>query len=218
VGDDRAAGWSAWALGLAMADEGNFDEARDMLEQSIAALGATGAEEERLVAIRSLAWVLEELDDHARARALSEEGLVAARAVGSDEMESTFLGVLATKYAEDEGRVVDALSMLDRSIQLMSVLGDRLALMVDLSRIAGVLSIAGRPSAAAQILSRADALREEMGVAFEPWNAKLNDKTLEAIHAGLDDEQFREAWAAGRRLTVAEAVDLGLADERELAR
>jgi hypothetical protein len=161
---------------------------------------------------------LKELGDHGRARTLSEEGLVDARAVGSEEMESTFLGVLATTYAEEDGRVADALSMLERSIQLMSVLGDRLALMCDLSRIARVLSIAGRPSAATQILSRADALREEMGVAFEPWNVKLNEKTLEAIHAGLDEEQFREAWVTGRRLTVAEAVALGLAGERAPAR
>jgi tetratricopeptide (TPR) repeat protein len=214
LGDDRSAGWSAWALGLAMAEEGDFEEARNVLEQSIGALSATGAEEERLVAIRSLAWVLKELGDHGRARTLSEEGLVDARAVGSEEMESTFLGVLATTYAEEDGRVADALSMLERSIQLMSVLGDRLALMVDLSRIARVLSVAGRPSAATQILSRADELREEMGVAFEPWNVKLNERTLEAIHAGLDEKQFREAWAAGRRLTVAEAVALGLAGER----
>jgi len=89
-------------------------------------------------------------------------------------------------------------------------LGDRLGVMVDLSRIAGVLAVAGRAEAAARVLSRADALREETGAAFEPWNVRMNEETLAAIRAQFDEGAISEAWEQGRELTLDQAVMLAL--------
>ncbi|MEO8625238.1 MAG: adenylate/guanylate cyclase domain-containing protein [Candidatus Limnocylindrales bacterium] len=209
--DDAAgAAWSSWALGMATAEEGDFELASELLERSVTELGATGAAHERLAAVRSLAWVYGELNRHDRARRLNEDGLVAARALGNEEMESTFLGVLATAYAEEE-RVAEALTMLARSLALTRALGDHLGLMVELSRVARVLSLAGRAAPAAQVLSRADSLRQELGATFETWNAKLNTTTMAAIRAELDDARFATAWADGSRLTIEEAIEIGLA-------
>ena len=79
-------------------------------------------------------------------------------------------------------------------------LGHRLDIMIDVGRFAHALAVAGRAGTAAQLLSRAEALCEELGVS-EPRAARRNDETLTTIHTQLDDAAFAEAWEEGGALT-----------------
>jgi hypothetical protein len=45
--------------------------------------------------------------------------------------------------------------------------------------------------------------------------AEMNETTLAAIRAQLDDAAFAEAWEQGRKLTVGEAVTLALDAETD---
>ena len=69
----------------------------------------------------------------------------------------------------------------------------------------------GTAAAAVRVLSSADVLRDDLGAAFEPWNAKLNAQTLTSVGADLDEPAFKREWEAGRRLTPADAVEYALA-------
>jgi hypothetical protein len=51
---------------------------------------------------------------------------------------------------------------------------------------------------------------DEIGVGTETWFAKMNDETLDAVRAQLDDADIAEAWEQGRALTADEAVALAL--------
>jgi hypothetical protein len=44
----------------------------------------------------------------------------------------------------------------------------------------------------------------------ESWVARMNDETLAAIRAGLDETVVADAWKQGRKLTADEAVGLAL--------
>ena len=86
-------------------------------------------------------------------------------------------------------------------------LGHRLDIMIDLGRFAYALAVAGRAGTAAQLLSRAEALRDEIG-GSEAWVTRMYDETLPTIRAQLDEASLAEAW--GHALTVDDAVALAL--------
>ena len=81
---------------------------------------------------------------------------------------------------------------------------------VDLCDFAAVFAGTGRAEAAARLLSKAEALSEEIGGSFEGWAEEQNEETLAALRADLDEPAFAEAWEQGRKLTVDEAVALAL--------
>ena len=68
----------------------------------------------------------------------------------------------------------------------------------------------GRPGVAAQLLSRATALRDEIGYSLESWMTLETEEAFAEVRALLDDAAFDEAWEAGRVLTLDEAIALAL--------
>ena len=69
--------------------------------------------------------------------------------------------------------------------------------------------LVGKADTAARLLSCFEALREQIGVS-EAWVARMNEQTLSAIRARLDEGAFAEAWEQGQALTIDEAVALAL--------
>ena len=49
-----------------------------------------------------------------------------------------------------------------------------------------------------------------MGFAFESWMTKETEEARAAVRAQLDEEAFAEAWEAGSKLSLDEAVALAL--------
>ena len=87
------------------------------------------------------------------------------------------LGQLA-QHARDEGRVEDAISMLQESLRILRDLDDRLGIADDLARLARTLAVAGRAETAIRLVSCSDALYEETGRSVPSWTAKRNEETL----------------------------------------
>ena len=79
-----------------------------------------------------------------------------------------------------------------------------------LARFASVLARAGRPEIAARLLTRADALHDEVGFAVEPWIARMNKQTRVDIRTQIDEPAVAQAREQGRALTVDDAVALAL--------
>ena len=199
-------------LGLAVAEEGDYERARELFKESVRASRELGEEHFAMVATDSLAWTCNELGERERARALYEDNLLRARTTSNRRIEAWSLDSLAM-IAVDEGRVSEALAMLKESLAIYR----EFALSVDtadsLSWFAAALAKAGRAETAGAFLSRSLALYEEIGATVGFWVAKRNDKTLAAIRAQLDEAAVAEAWEAGRALTVDEAVALALDTE-----
>lgn len=172
-----------------------------------------GDEHYALVATRTLAWKYQELGDLERFRALHEDSLLRARATGNERMAARSLCALAM-LAVDEGRVQDALPMLAEAYRIDCDMGELYEIAIEFCRFAHAVTVAGRPGAGARLLARAEALRDEIGATFESWAARMNEGTLTAICAQLDEATFAEAWEQGQTLTADEAVALAL-DSRD---
>lgn len=154
-----------------------------------------------------LAWMCYRLGDRERGRALHEDNLQRARAIGNEHIEASTLGALAM-IAVDQGRVDDALSMLKESHRIHRDFGDPIGIARDLCRVARVLAAVGRAETAARLLSGSMALHEELGASLRPWLAQMNAETLTAVREHLDETAFAGAWEEGRALTADKAVAL----------
>jgi hypothetical protein len=100
--------------------------------------------------------------------------------------------------------------MLKESTRIYRDLGDRHSVAINLCRFARAAAEAGEVEAAARILSAAEVLREEISVSWSYWVVEMNDATLAAIRAQLDEAARAEARDQGQALTPEEAVELAL--------
>ncbi|MFN2589308.1 MAG: adenylate/guanylate cyclase domain-containing protein [Actinomycetota bacterium] len=204
IGDAHGMARAELQLGAAAGNEGDFDTARDLLGESVELFRRGGDEHLMLVAKRYLAWAYRGLGDADRERSLLEEVLLAARRLGDDRMEASAVGALAM-IAADDGRVDDALSMLERSHRLHVAHGDLVQVGLNLCRFASVLAGAGRARIAAMILGLSQGMREEIG-AHVPWVESMNDETMASIRSDLDQAAFEAAWNEGQGLALDDAI------------
>jgi hypothetical protein len=114
------------------------------------------------------------------------------------------------ELAASEGRFEDADALLTQSFRIDLEFGNLPFVSVDLVRFALTSVRTGTPIVGAQLLSRATALRDEIGFALESWMTLETEEALAAVRAQLDDSAFDEAWEAGAKLSLDEAIALAL--------
>jgi predicted ATPase/class 3 adenylate cyclase len=198
-------------IGLAVGDQGDFSRARRLFSDSAHGFDDLGDEGNAVFATRLLAWMYLELGDRERCSRLNEENLVRARALGNRQMVGQTLGALAG-LAIDEGRVQDAVPMLQEVLEIDRDLGLPLQLAIDLLRFARAIARLGEAAKAAMLLACSEAIREEVGVGTPPpYVSALIEDVLAVSRPQLDDSTFGEAWKEGRGLTPDEAIALALA-------
>ncbi|HET7353144.1 MAG TPA: BTAD domain-containing putative transcriptional regulator [Gaiellaceae bacterium] len=208
-GDDWGIAFSLLMFAYGIGQEGDWPRAQQLFGESVQRFRGLGDEYYELRAARAHAWSYYEGGDLERSRELYEEVLRRAHATHHQLVEAIALSVLA-EIAADEGRVVDALPMLEESHRILHELDDLLLIAAGGGSFAYLLAAAGKAATAAQVLSSSTALMEEIG-AMPPWFTRISTKTLAIIRAPLDDVAFAEAWEEGRTMTDDEAVALAVA-------
>ena len=210
LGDDWGTAFALlmFAYSIGIGQEGDWPRAQQLFGESVQGFRDLGDEHYALRAARAHAWAYYESGDLERSRELYEEILPRARATHHELVEAIALDGLA-EIAADEGRFVDAVSMLEESHRILSALNDLLLVAASVGRFASLLALAGKATTAAQVLSSSMALMEEIG-ARPPWFTRITEKTLAVIRTQLDEPAFARAWEQGRTLTADEAVAVAL--------
>jgi hypothetical protein len=60
------------------------------------------------------------------------------------------------------------------------------------------------------LLSRAQAMCEEVGITVPAWVHDVEDEAMSMARVQVDETAFADAWGQGRTLTVDEAVALAV--------
>jgi predicted ATPase len=201
--------YSVFTLGLAATEEADWTTARPHFEESLARFRELGDEHYALVAADGVAWTSGELGDPERRRAGHEDVLRQARAQRNWAIAASQLDQLA-RFACDEGRIDDSLSMLAEALRIKRDLAIPGQIVENLSRFAETLAVAGRAESAAQLLAAAEAARADIGGSHS-WVEDVNEKTMAQLRTELDAASLAGALARGGQLTVDEAVGLALA-------
>jgi predicted ATPase/class 3 adenylate cyclase len=209
IGDEWGAAYSRFMLGNAASNERDLETAQQLLDESVRRFRELGDENYALTAAFNLAIVIEDLGDRERARTLHEDILSGARRLKNEQLEAHSLTQLAMIFfAED--RLQEASSTLKQALRIFQDLRNLLEIAINLGRFAAIFAQEGRVATAARLLSRSEALTEEIGSSVPPWATTRNERTVTTIRSQLDEADFAEASDEGRGLTVDEAVALAL--------
>jgi len=207
-GDASGIAKSVFRVGADALQDGDWDRATQLLNESLAHFRETGDLYFVPWIMRTLAWARASSGDLSGARKLYEEGLLAAREVSSTSAEAALLGSLGW-LAGKEGRVLDGLTLYHQSLTLKRDIGDVGEIAVGLAGAALALARVGDSASAARLLGSAAALRETVGIG-EAWVARDRDEAIDLARAQLDEAAFSMAWEEGVRLTLEEAIAMGL--------
>ena len=209
LGEAWGVAYGEYQYALVFALEGEFAFARPILEESMGRLRELGDEHRALQALRAVGWCHSSLGETERAKTIYEELLRGARAEHDEQMEARALSTLAG-FATDEGRPLDAIAMLHDAYRLDRDFGDPAEIAIDLAWFARALAFAGRGATAAQLLSCAETMREELGLSHLTWVQGIEDEAMSRVRSQLDDAAVDEAWRRGRTVTVDDAVALAV--------
>ncbi len=191
-------------LGWVAEDEGRFDEAEAHLTEALRLLQSQGRTTWVGFALNSLGVVAYERGDTARAAGRFEEALESFRA-----NENTYgIGFVLTnlaKTARKQNDYLRAAPLYAESLVLLHEHGDRWSIGGCLRGLASIAAATRQYARAARLWGAAEALREAIGAPPLRSNARAQE-AIAATRRGLGEEAFAAAWAAGRALTLAEAV------------
>jgi predicted ATPase/class 3 adenylate cyclase len=215
LGNDWGVAYEQFGLGLTLAIEDRFAEAKPLFEESVRGFRELGDEHWEMQTSRRLAWAYESLGYLGRAREIQEDNLRRARAAGDAFIESRSLAVLA-QYELDQGNVEPAIPLLAEAHRIgggRPGIPDRYQEVILVCRFARALALEGEVTTAIRLLSCADAGFDELEVnegSAERWVVRMNEQTREIVGSSIDDATTAAAVEEGRRLSVDQAVTLAL--------
>jgi len=179
---------------------------RERLAVAIAVDNGVGTSSCRL----NLAYIANKTRRHDRAEALLAENLPFVRSKGQTRCEAnTLAGIAETTVRRDRPQdcAEEALLGATRALQIR----DNPLAVYCLDLFAASASARGEGRRAATILAATEAAREAMGVGPDEDEAAIRARALELL--GRGGRAVESAWAEGRTLDLASALELATGDD-----
>jgi hypothetical protein len=110
-----------------------------------------------------------------------------------------------------QGRYPEALTIYHETIRLWQELGQQSAAAHELECFAFIAGASGQNERAARLFGAAEALRESIGSNMTPSERREYDRAVLQLHAQTDAAALQATWAAGRALSMEQAIQLALA-------
>ncbi len=145
-----------------------------------------------------------------RAIALHQEALSVMREVNFPSGIAMVLGNLGELLLA-QGRVPEAAEAIAESLVRRHALRDRFGLPQQLEGLGRVAAAQGNAAHALRLWAAADRIRREIGTEISQAYRKEHAQFRNALELAVGADCAAELWAAGRRLTVTEAVADALA-------
>jgi predicted ATPase/DNA-binding CsgD family transcriptional regulator len=210
LGEHRNLGVALHFLGLATAVAGGA-KARFWFEESIALFNAIGDTPDLALPLRGLGLHAFQQGDHDRARSFLEQSITLCRERG----DLWSLGVLLHDLgyvARQQGDILRAAAAFRESLAIRRRLDNAGGSALCLVGLAGLAAIQGQYERAARLFGAAEAVREFSGVALELTDRASYDDSVAAARDALGEEVFDAAWAAGRSMSLSQAIAYALSN------
>jgi non-specific serine/threonine protein kinase len=208
----------AWALvflsGDLMGYPDRYDEGITLCEAGLALFRESDHKPGVARALNHLGELARLIGDYGHAQEMYEECLAIAREIGDRQREAYMLGCLGVvadhqgDYDRSEALTMEALAQL-RELHL------RFGIASALQGLAGPVGAKGQAERAAQLIGAGEALYEAMGVRPQSSDQSEIDRIVAAVREQLDEAAFEAARAAGRAMSLEEAVAYALGEDGE---
>jgi predicted ATPase/DNA-binding SARP family transcriptional activator len=192
-------------LGNLALNQGDFTAAGALYEASLSLRREQDDTWNVACLINNLGAVAGYQGDYERAEALFTESLALFQELGirsGAAVSLSSLGIVA-QYQGDEAR---AAARFEESLMIFREVGEKLGIAGCLEGFAGLAESAGQPQRAAQLFGAAASLRDSLGAPVPPAERADYDRRVAATRAALGEQSFAAAWAAGRALTLEQAI------------
>ncbi len=183
--------------------------ARALAEESVAIFRQSEDRFGLAASLASLGVVAQAQADYPSAQSFLAESVAVFRASGDNwglALPLRNLGVLAFRRGDYER----AVTLLQESLIVQRELGEKWFISRSLETLAETLALQGDHERAARLFGAGEALREAVGASVLPFYHDDYERGVAAVRAGLSDEALAAAWAAGRAMTMVEAIACAL--------
>jgi predicted ATPase/DNA-binding SARP family transcriptional activator len=198
-------------LGLLASMQGNYVEARSLLEQSLE-ISRTMGPEGKLV----LSWTLTFLGDVAlnqneskEARSFYEESVAILREIGDKNFLAYSLrrlGLLAWRGKDYR----KAIALCQESLSLNRELGDPRGVLASLAGFADIAVVQGKFARAAQIMAAVESQLVSMGMRLLPVDKMEYERNLAHLRTKLDEKIFNKFWTKGKAMSLDDTIAFAL--------
>jgi predicted ATPase/DNA-binding SARP family transcriptional activator/Tfp pilus assembly protein PilF len=151
--------------------------------------------------------------DYIRAARFYEESLASFRELGSSGDIARSIHNLGY-VAQAQGNPNQALVCFTESLKLFQERGNKRGIIECIAGMAGVVAAQGQGARAVRLLGAAAAQFQAIGAAMWPADRIDYHRSEAGIRAVLGEEAFAAAWAAGRALTLEQAIGEAFPDEK----
>ncbi|HUY75807.1 MAG TPA: tetratricopeptide repeat protein, partial [Ktedonobacterales bacterium] len=213
AGDPLTARQALTNLGRVASDQGDLEQAATHYTHSLALAREMGNQQNIVIVLTNLGHVASEQGDLERAEALYAESLASAHARGDRDQLALSLNNLGD-VARKRGKLSQAKALVRDALAVFWELGDPRRCALVLESLAETVGAEGQGEPAARLLGAATALRARLGA---PLTARAQADVAQAVAAAratLGEEQGAAAYAAGRALSLEEAIAEALGDEQ----
>jgi tetratricopeptide (TPR) repeat protein len=198
-------------LGMLALRQADYSAARHWLKESLAIedqLGKGGTS--ILVTLGGIGQLCYWDGDYAQAFLYHERRLFIVQETGvawwDEKWILAFLGYATLR----QGNIVSARKFFVKSQELAKKENNTIGLIYVLEGLASMTTLQQLPAQAVQLFAFSDVARELLGDTRPPNEQAEVDRDLATIRAHLDEAAFAEAQAAGRALSMDEAIALAL--------
>jgi predicted ATPase len=198
-------------LGELYLRQGDFARAAPLLEESLRRARDQGTKFLAAQVLRFQAYVAYHSGALERAEALLDESLAVCRELGVKAAPYT-LAALAD-VACLRGDYIRAAALYRQSLALNRMTYARLGPILGLEGLARVAHRQGRLADAVRLWAVAQAQREALGTPLWPIDRPAYERDLTALRAALGEDVWAAALAAGRALSLEEAIAEVLSEE-----
>jgi predicted ATPase/DNA-binding SARP family transcriptional activator len=207
-------------FGRAAYDRGELPHAAILLDDALARLRESGHWKPLATVLCARGKVALAQGDAALATALFEESRDLCQTLGDTAANGRALHLLG-RVARQQGDVARASTLLTESLRQRQggAIDDILASLEEMVGLAAAEHpIADHPSAAlraVRLLGTATATRDALGLPLPPGDRAAYERDVTAVRNQLEAAVWQAAWAAGRAMTLEQAVAYALSTDSE---
>jgi adenylate cyclase len=196
-------------LGIVARQTRQYDQARSLYLESLTIRRELGDAWAIATSLSNLGNLELDLGNLAEARSRCEEALALQREVGDKYYIANVLNNLGN-VLRAQGEYQKAFQAYRESLLINQVLGDGWTMAFLLEDIGLLAILEGQPDRALRLISAASALRENINAPLSPVERTRLEGYLQPVRQALSDEVQSALWEEGRKLNLAQAVDLAL--------
>jgi adenylate cyclase len=200
-------------LGMVAMFRGDFATSQNLFEQGLLLSRELGNRWAIGQLLNNLALAMRYNGDYEGAQRTLEDSIKVRRRLGDRWGIANSLNTL-TNLLLHIGQHESVRPLLSESLSLNHEVGDTVAIVYCLEDFAGLAAAEGNSIRALQIVGASSALREQIGSGLSSGEQADFEKLLAPAYATLSTEQIEAAMAAGRAMSLEEAIAYALGEGR----